>query len=107
MPKVRPLKPLVGTGMLQKEFAQKVVTEALGAFNGGGMKPFIEEGGIVRRDVDTRRKQVVRATGRERFRQQSPPGARDQGAGTEGSKNCQQQESLGARERELPATKTP
>ena len=107
MPKVRTLKPLVKAGMLQKEFAQKVVMEALGAFNGGGMKPFVEDGGILRRNVDTWRKQVVRATGRERLQQQRPPGAREKGAGTEGSKNCQQQESLGARERELPATKTP
>ena len=40
------------------------------------MKPFVEEGGIVRLDTDTRRKQVVRATGRERFQQQGPTGAR-------------------------------
>ena len=92
--------------MLQKEFAQKVVTEALGAFNGGGMKPFVEEGGIVRRDMDTRRKQVVRATGRERFRQQRPPGqeSREQGP--------REQELPAAgiprvRKRELPSTKTP
>ena len=71
------------------------------------MKPFVEEGGTVLLDTDDRRKQVVKATERERFQQQGPTGAREQGAGTEGSKNCQQQKHLGARKKELPAAKTP
>ena len=61
----------------------------------------------MRRDTDDRSKPVVKTTGKERFQQQVPPGAREQGAETEESKNCQQQKHLGARKKELPAAKTP
>ena len=107
MSKVRTLQSIAEAGMRQKEFAQKVVMEAPGAFNKDGMKPSLEKGGTVRRDTDNRRKPVVKTTGKERVQQQVPPGAREQGAETEGSKNCQQQKHLGVRKKELPAAKTP
>ena len=71
------------------------------------MKPSLENGGTVWRDTDNRRKPVVKNTGKERFQQQGPLGAREQGAETEGRKKGKQQKHRRARKKELPATKTP
>ena len=75
MPKACTLKSVAGAGMILKEFAQNVVTEGLGAFN--GIKISLEKGGKVRRDTDNWRKSVVKTTGEKRFQQQVPPGARE------------------------------
>ena len=45
MPKVHTLKSVAGVGIILKEFAQKVVTEAPGAFNEDETKPSIEKRG--------------------------------------------------------------
>ena len=71
------------------------------------MKPSLEKGGTVWRDTDNRRKPVVKNTGKERFQQQGPLGAREQGAETEGRNKGKQQKHQRARKKELPATKTP
>ena len=91
MPKVCTLQSVTGAGMIQKEFARKVVTEPLGAFNGINLS--LKKAGTVRRETDDRRKAVVKTTGKKRFQQQVPPGSREQ--------------SRNRGEQELPAAETP
>ena len=92
------LEPLSESELLQRELTQKAVTEELGAFNRGGMKPFVVKEKIVRPDTATLRERVAGTAGSESFQQQGPSGTGERGAGAAESESFQQQRPPGARE---------
>lgn len=72
--KVRTLEPLSGVELLQRELTQKAVTEELGAFDMGGMKPTVVEERVVLPDTATLREEKARESllaGLEQFPQSS------------------------------------
>ena len=91
-PNVRTLKLVTGAGMITKEFAQKVMTEALGAFN--GIKISLEKGETVRRDTEDRSKACSKNHGEKEIPATSTPWGKRTGSRDRG-------------EQELPAAKTP